>query len=581
MYHKKNVDFAYLMWEDFVYQVEHKDAKKSNEMYYPRFTKVIVNFFMTKDQSIPRRNKEYYAISSGAEPPKSKASVKKKQVRSNTTMPPSTAKGKRIKTSAKVALTEAEQMKLATKRSLIQTHISHDSGSRAYKGTVSIPGVLDVPTYESDHEQISWKSSEKDNDEEVNMSKHVDDVDDQSDDDNQDDDDEQTNSDNDIDDFVHPNFSTLDDEDKEDESFNLRVQTPSHVETTDDEDNDENSQGVNVEGDELDEKEANEEDEEDTHVIITPVNTEGQQQSSSVSSGFVSNMLNPSPYTDEDEQPSAGSNRGSKRRRAGKEPESTSAPKEKISMSTRKSTEGSKSHHNSAPAKEPMHTTEDLEEPTHQEFITVEWDNYKHVDWITVRRDDDKLYKFKEGNFNRLCIQDIEYMLLLLVQGKLINLTITERLAFNVFLRMFIRSIFIQRRVEDQQLGIESYRKKINLTKPDTYRSDLKRIEAYTTYANPRGLIYQNKDKKNRLMCIDELHKFSDNTLNDVRTSLDDRLKGIQMQYLPQTIWRRSDKDKAGAIIQAIDKQLKTRRIMPSLEKFVSGRLYEGDLRLL
>nr|GEZ96514.1 hypothetical protein [Tanacetum cinerariifolium] len=39
LYHKRNVDFAYLMWEDFVYQVEHKDTKKSNEMYYPRFTK--------------------------------------------------------------------------------------------------------------------------------------------------------------------------------------------------------------------------------------------------------------------------------------------------------------------------------------------------------------------------------------------------------------------------------------------------------------------------------------------------------------------------------------------------------------
>nr|GEW19865.1 hypothetical protein [Tanacetum cinerariifolium] len=26
MYHKKNVDFAYLLWEDFEYQVEHKDA---------------------------------------------------------------------------------------------------------------------------------------------------------------------------------------------------------------------------------------------------------------------------------------------------------------------------------------------------------------------------------------------------------------------------------------------------------------------------------------------------------------------------------------------------------------------------
>nr|GEY89589.1 hypothetical protein [Tanacetum cinerariifolium] len=56
----------------------------------------------------------------------------------------------------------------------------------------------------------------------------------------------------------------------------------------------------------------------------------------------------------------------------------------------------------------------------------VEWHSYKHLDWITVRRNDDKLYKFKEGDFNRLRLQDIEDMLLLLVQGKLFNLTIEE-----------------------------------------------------------------------------------------------------------------------------------------------------------
>ncbi|GKF79177.1 hypothetical protein Tco_0234745 [Tanacetum coccineum] len=109
----------------------------------------------------------------------------------------------------------------------------------------------------------------------------------------------------------------------------------------------------------------------------------------------------------------------------------------------------------------------------------IEWHNYKHLDWITVHRDDDNLYKFKEGDFNRL-------------------------------------RIVIQRRVEDLQLGVESYQKKLNLTKPDMYRSNLKRMKAYTTYSNPRGFIYQNKDKKNILMRIDELHKFSDGTLNDV-----------------------------------------------------------------
>nr|GEV45367.1 hypothetical protein [Tanacetum cinerariifolium] len=140
------------------------------------------------------------------------------------------------------------------------------------------------------------------------------------------------------------------------------------------------------------------------------------------------------------------------------------------------------------------------------------------------------------GDFKRLRLQDIEDMLLLLVQGKLSNLTVEEQFAFNVSLRIFTRSIVIQRRVEDLQLGVESYQKRLNLTKPDTYRSDLKRREAYTAYSNPRGFIYQNKDKKNRLMRIDELHKFNDGTLNDVPNALDDRLKGIRMQYLPQTI---------------------------------------------
>nr|GEU91107.1 hypothetical protein [Tanacetum cinerariifolium] len=170
------------------------------------------------------------------------------------------------------------------------------------------------------------------------------------------------------------------------------------------------------------------------------------------------------------------------------------------------------------------------------ELKVVEWHNYKHLDWITVRRDDDKLYKFKEGDFKRLRIQDIEDILLILVQGKLTNLTVKERFAFNVFLRMFTRSIVIQRHVEDLQIGVESYQKKLNLTKPDTYHSDLKRKKAYVAYSNPRGFICQNKDKKNMLMRIKELHKFSDGTLIDVRTSLDDLFKGIRMQYLPHSI---------------------------------------------
>ncbi|GJZ77922.1 hypothetical protein Tco_0642594 [Tanacetum coccineum] len=95
---------------------------------------------------------------------------------------------------------------------------------------------------------------------------------------------------------------------------------------------------------------------------------------------------------DKDEEPSAGSNRGSKRRRARKEPESTSAPKEKTSKTTGKSTDGSKSQHKSAGesahTEEPMHTDKDLEEPAHQEFdigATEEQsdeETSQHPDWF-------------------------------------------------------------------------------------------------------------------------------------------------------------------------------------------------------
>nr|GEU90452.1 hypothetical protein [Tanacetum cinerariifolium] len=94
------------------------------------------------------------------------------------------------------------------------------------------------------------------------------------------------------------------------------------------------------------------------------------------------------------------------------------------------------------------------------ELQIVKWHNYKHLDWIIVRRDDDKLYKFKEA--------------------------ISRGFAFRIL-----------------KTCVESYQKKLNLTKPDTYRSDLKRKEAYTAYSNLRGFIYQNKDKQNRSILTD------------------------------------------------------------------------------
>ncbi|GKE52877.1 hypothetical protein Tco_1488033, partial [Tanacetum coccineum] len=332
---------------------------------------------------------------------------------------------------------------------------------------------------------------------------------------------EQTDSDNDGDDFVHPKLSTHDDEARKDDEVNKEESN---------EESDEEVQGANTEDEEMDEEATHEEDEanelyrdvninlegrdtvmtdaqlpnvqatqeiEDTHVIITaPINPKGQQQSSSMSSGFVSNMLNPRTDTGIDSIFTLNT-------------KATSLVD--VSVTTI--------------AEPPLVSAITLPPPptpliTHMQQTpvptptTVSSSSLQNLPNFCI---------YLERDFKRLRLQDIEDMLILLVQGKLTNLNVKDRLAFGVSLRI----------------------------------SDLKRKDAYTAYSNPKGFIYQNKDKKNKLMRIDELHKFSDGTLDD------------------------SDRERAKAMIQAIDKQLKSRRIMRSLERFVGGRPYEGDLQLL
>ncbi|GKC06755.1 hypothetical protein Tco_0998365 [Tanacetum coccineum] len=52
----------------------------------------------------------------------------------------------------------------------------------------------------------------------------------------------------------------------------------------------------------------------------------------------------------------------------------------------------------------------------------------------------------------------------------------------------------------------------------------------------------------------DELHKFSNGPLEDVRSALNDNAKGIRMEYLPMRRWSNLDKKKARVMIQDIDK---------------------------
>ncbi|GJT98692.1 hypothetical protein Tco_1094210 [Tanacetum coccineum] len=315
-------------------------------MYYPRFTKVIINHFMSQDQSIPIRNKvdwhmakddpvltimrfipqhevvqkygvilpdyltnqaikeseaykTYYDLATEKVAPKPK--YVRRSTRIKTDQAPQDAPGKRLKATAKVAksrkkrqpaqgletlselaLSEAEQMKIAIERSKTQFHSSHASCSSADEGTVSIS---------------------KDNDDDANdQDDDVQEYDGQ-DDEGQDDVNEETASDNDGDDFVHPKFSTHDqeerhdEEDKQEEGSDLRVQTPSHYESTDDEESDEETQGANVQGEEIDKEETNEEEEVNELYRDMNVNLAGKdtEMIDALQTNLHSNMFNPNP----------------------------------------------------------------------------------------------------------------------------------------------------------------------------------------------------------------------------------------------------------------------------------------------
>nr|GFA52864.1 hypothetical protein [Tanacetum cinerariifolium] len=115
----------------------------------------------------------------------------------------------------------------------------------------------------------------------------------------------------------------------------------------------------------------------------------------------------------------------------------------------------------------------------------MRWYDYGYLEEIVVQRDDNVLYMFKDGDFLRLNLRDIKDMLLLLVQKKLSNLDVDDWYDLGVALRMFTRRIVILHRVKNLQLGAESYKKKLNITRLETFRLDIPNMIPYTAYKNP------------------------------------------------------------------------------------------------
>nr|GFB62841.1 hypothetical protein [Tanacetum cinerariifolium] len=240
---------------------------------------------------------------------------------------------------------------------------------------------------------------------------------------------------------------------------------------------------------------------------------------------------------DDQEGPSAGSDRGSKRQIEGGEPELASTPSELAIRSASRSTTRTQSRQmlasESAFAKEPMQTTCQMDKPLHLVFETGVEDQpivqtSQHPEWFshprkppTPNRDWNKTLPAVQGsaqtwisgleplNYDKHALWGVSHWGR--KRHQFYGFAVNRESALDVYSKRRIIAVtdlkimewhnykhldWISRRVEDLQLGVESYEKRLNLTKPDTYRSDLKRRKAYTAYSNPRGFIYQNKDKK-------------------------------------------------------------------------------------
>ncbi|GKE11521.1 hypothetical protein Tco_1415072, partial [Tanacetum coccineum] len=123
MYYNKHIDYVYLLWEDFVFQVENKDSKKNNDMDDSMFTTIRV---ISKDQdtqiygaNLPlhltnqamlesESYKTYHAYATGKKTPKPKKKKADSELSPKEKHAPA-SKGKRLKTSSKAAQSTKEK----------------------------------------------------------------------------------------------------------------------------------------------------------------------------------------------------------------------------------------------------------------------------------------------------------------------------------------------------------------------------------------------------------------------------------------------------------------------------------------
>nr|GEV86178.1 reverse transcriptase domain-containing protein [Tanacetum cinerariifolium] len=97
-------------------------------------------------------------------------------------------------------------------------------------------------------------------------------------------------------------------------------------------------------------------------------------------------------------------------------------------------------------------------------------------------------------------------------------------------------------------------------------------------------VIYEDLTKQKRVMRADELYKFLDGTLKQVQDELHHRIHDFCSEYnteMPSRKRTAIDKKRSKLMVELIDKQMRERKIIRSLERLVGARELEMDYKLM
>ncbi|GJS91019.1 hypothetical protein Tco_0773655 [Tanacetum coccineum] len=210
---------------------------------------------------------------------------------------------------------------------------------------------------------------------------------------------------------------------------------------------------------------------------------------------------------------------------------------------------------------------------------------YDYLSEIILRRADFQEHTIAEKDFKNLYPSDFEDLNLLLLQGHLDHLSGSDKRMLSTAVKLWTRNLVIRQRVEDFQLGIESYQTQLNLTKPGWDATGYEFKHDYTIIESPRAVIFPVNNNERKIMRFNEIYKFSDGTLTRILETLDYRVKEFKIKRLNPGMntrfWTKKDVTRSKEFITAIERRLKTRRIYQNLECFVGGRVRDIDYRLL